>query len=83
MNNCEVLVANVAKLIAPLRMLFSELDGKMEIPQIEVAVGESAPDLTAPLVVALVVRHLSELSAADTDALTAFAKEHQVEIYLQ
>lgn len=83
MDNCEVLVAEVAKLIAPLRVLFSELDGRMEIPQIEVAVGESAPDLNEPLVVALVVRHLAELSAADLDALTAFAKAHRVEIYLQ
>ena len=83
MDNCEVLVAEVAKLIAPLRVLFSELDGRMEIPQIEVAVGESAPDLNEPLIVALVVRHLAELSAADLDALTAFAKEYRVEIYLQ
>jgi 23S rRNA (uracil1939-C5)-methyltransferase len=83
MDNCEVLVADVAKLILPLRALFTELDGKMEIPQIEVAVGESAPDLNQPLVVALVIRHLAELSAADSDAFIAFAKEHAVEIYLQ
>lgn len=83
MDSCEILVEEVACLIAPLRALFSELDGKMEIPQIEVAVGESAAEVDAPKVVALVVRHLAALSDADTDALKAFAERHSVEVYLQ
>lgn len=83
MDNCEILVDEVACLIAPLRELFSGLDGKMEIPQIEVAVGENEPDLAAPKAVALVVRHLEVLSAHDLEALTEFAKGQAVEMYLQ
>ena len=83
MDHCEVLVPEVASLIAPLRALFTTLDGRMEIPQIEVAVGETKPEAEAPKIVALVVRHLEELSAADSDALVGFAKEHAVEVYLQ
>lgn len=83
MDDCEILVDEVACLIAPLRELFSDLDGKMEIPQIEVAVGESAPEESAPKVVALVVRHLAELSAADSEAFTRFAQQRGVELYLQ
>lgn len=83
MDNCEILVEDVARLISPLRDLFSSLDGKMEIPQIEVAVGESAPDLAAPKVVAFVIRHLAELSENDLEAFKRFAVENSIEIYLQ
>ena len=83
MDSCEVLVEEVACLIAPLRELFTTLDGKMEIPQIEVAVGETAPEPDAAKEVALVVRHLEALSESDSAALTDFAREHSVEMYLQ
>ena len=40
MDNCKVLVKEVADLIQPLRELIDELEGSFDIPQIEVAVGE-------------------------------------------
>lgn len=85
MDNCQVLNAAVAALIAPLRTLISELQGSYTIPQIEVAVGERSPQAGAEDndVVALVVRHLEALSAADREALCAFADCHGVQLYLQ
>jgi len=45
------------------------------VPQIEVAVADNA--------VALVVRVLEELTAADRELLLKFAREHHVQIYIQ
>ena len=40
MNDCKILVEEVACLIQPLRQLITTLQGSHDIPQIEVAVGE-------------------------------------------
>jgi 23S rRNA (uracil1939-C5)-methyltransferase len=47
----------------------------MEIPQIEVAIGDTT--------VALVFRHMSPLSSSDLDKLTAFGEQYEFHIYLQ
>ena len=75
MNSCEVLHPSVASLIEPLQLLITELSLIKQIPQIEVAVGDD--------VVALIFRHLSELTDEDKEKLTSFAEHHQVDIYLQ
>lgn len=90
MDNCKVLVEEVASLIQPLRELITTLQGSHSIPQIEVAVGEEKippahvegeQDLS--LKVALVIRHLQPLSEADLDALLEFAAQHSIELYMQ
>ena len=43
MSDCQVLSREVAVLIAPLQELITDMDLAAEIPQIEVAVGESGP----------------------------------------
>lgn len=90
MDDCKVLVEEVARLIKPLRQLITGLEGSHSIPQIEVAVGEESPQSEqggrlqeGKLKVALVVRHLQGLSAPDNDALLEFAKQHEIELYLQ
>lgn len=88
MNDCKVLVKEVAVLIEPLRRLITTLEGSHCIPQIEVAVGEEAPGdaLSAEdqrLRVAFVFRHLEPLSAADLSSLTQFAQERGLDFYLQ
>lgn len=86
MNDCKVLVAEVAVLLPRLRTLIDSLEGRFEIPQIEVAVGESEAREEAdgaPLEVALVFRHLQPLSESDLAALTAFAREVPLQLYLQ
>ena len=83
MDNCQVLVAEVGILIEPLKTLFYSLNIADEIPQIEVAVGESAAEEDASKCVALVIRHLTPLNEQDKLILENFAAEKGVEIYLQ
>jgi 23S rRNA (uracil1939-C5)-methyltransferase len=87
MDNCQVLVAEVAVLIEPLKTLLFSLKAADEIPQIEVAVGESDADAdadeSANKCVALVIRHLKPLSDADKLSLEHFAAEKSLDIYLQ
>ncbi len=83
MHSCQVLDSGAAILIDPLRALITELDNADQIPQIEVAVGETSSDLNSPGVVALVFRYLASLGDNDTVKLLEFAKLYQVEIYLQ
>ncbi|PCJ24560.1 MAG: 23S rRNA (uracil(1939)-C(5))-methyltransferase RlmD [SAR86 cluster bacterium] len=86
MDSCEVLVAEVAQLIAPLRLLITGMHGNHSIPQIEVAVGERAAQeqgKDSNLRVALVIRHLLPLIALDLDMLGSFAEQHDIDLYLQ
>ncbi len=92
MDNCKVLVEEVAVLIRPLRSLITGLQGNLNIPQIEVAVGEElqndadaaeASSAEARLQVALVFRHLQPLSESDTQSLVQFSQEHGIQLYLQ
>lgn len=85
MGSCAVLNPAVSALIMPLRKLFMELDGRLTLPQIEVAVGESPAANQDSLAdqVALVLRHLEPLSEADQNALLEFTKAHGIQLYLQ
>lgn len=83
MDNCQVLAAEVARLIPILRELITCLSVSTQIPQIEVAVGETGPDPDSPGQVALVFRHLQAIPETDMKLLLAFAAEHSVELYLQ
>jgi 23S rRNA (uracil1939-C5)-methyltransferase len=74
-KRCEVLQPDVGERIEAIAALLESMDGKRDIPQIEVAAGD---DLTA-----LVFRHLQPLSAADSEALIAFGKAHRLGIFLQ
>lgn len=73
-SRCEVLDARVGALIEPLARLFASLSIAAQIPQVEVATAEP---------VALVLRVLQPPTAADREALLAFAAQHAVEFYLQ
>ena len=83
MHSCQVLESGVAELIDPLRALITELESADQIPQIELAVGEASSDLSSPGIVALVFRHLAPLGDNDTAKLLEFAKQHEVDLYLQ
>jgi 23S rRNA (uracil1939-C5)-methyltransferase len=74
-QRCEVLVAPVDSLVKPLSLLLTSLSVRNRVPQIEVAVADNA--------VALVVRVLEDLTAADRELLLQFARDHNVQIYLQ
>ncbi|GJM12445.1 MAG: 23S rRNA (uracil(1939)-C(5))-methyltransferase RlmD [Pseudohongiella sp.] len=83
MDDCKVLVEEVAVLIKPLRQLITGLQGANNIPQIEVAVGEESAASDSRLRVAFVFRHLVPLSDSDTQSLVQFAEEHSIHLYLQ
>jgi 23S rRNA (uracil1939-C5)-methyltransferase len=74
-KRCEVLAPPVDSLIQPLSLLLTALSVRNRVPQIEVAVADNA--------VALVVRVLEELTAADRDLLLQFARDHNVQMYVQ
>ena len=75
MDSCEVLPARLSALLPELRRLIIGLSIPDRLPQIEVAVSERQ--------VALVLRVLQPLSAADETLLRAFSDRHQVVLYLQ
>ena len=75
MAQCEVLIPEVGHHLQDLCSLVDGLDAKETIPQIEVAADDDH--------VALVFRHLEDLSDKDTDALTAFAQSSGFWVQLQ
>jgi len=75
LNGCEVLAPRVGQLLPELKQLIGQLDARDRIPQIEVALGDS--------ILALVLRHLEPLSAADQAQLRDFARRHDVQWWLQ
>ena len=72
---CEVLHPSVGPYLLQLAGLVGSLSCFEKIPQIEVAVSDEHT--------ALVFRHLVELTTADQDKLTDYAKQHGLYIYLQ
>ncbi|ALO46244.1 23S rRNA (uracil(1939)-C(5))-methyltransferase RlmD [Pseudohongiella spirulinae] len=87
MESCAVLVRPVGSLIRPLRDLLMSMDGKRDIPQIEVAVGEQKcvddDELDKVLSVSLILRHLEALSETDLNRLRDFGQLHNIHWYLQ
>jgi 23S rRNA (uracil1939-C5)-methyltransferase len=79
MASCEVLDPRLASLLPVLSALIGNLQTRRLIPQIEIAAGDTGPGFT----VALVFRHLQVLTQADVEKLLAFARAHEVALYLQ
>ena len=75
MASCAVLPPAVSALLLPLRELIAGLSIIDRVPQIEVAVGQHAQQL----MVALVLRIMAPLCAADEALLRAFADRHRVQ----
>lgn len=74
-QRCEVLHASVGERLEELAALIQGMDAHERIAQIEVAIGDT--------VTALVFRNLDPLSPGDTQALSDFAKQTGLHIYLQ
>ncbi len=75
LHSCKVLHPSVGEKLTQLGDLIFGLDAKQTIPQIEVAVSEAETSL--------IFRHLEELSTHDRDALIKFAKQEDMQIFLQ
>ncbi len=82
MDSCAVLTPVVSALLPALRALCSDLEARFDIPQFELAVGESAP-LSGPDRVVLIVRHMAPLTGTDLDKMRDFAEQHSIQWYLQ
>lgn len=72
---CEVLHPAVGEHLEALAGLIDRLAAKARLPQIEVAVTDTAA--------VLVFRHLDPLAEQDRDLLLQFGKQHDLHIYLQ
>lgn len=72
---CPVLPVKVSAMLLPLRELVAGMDQRDRLPQIELAIGDQT--------VALVLRHLEPLTAADQQRLRGFAAVHGVQWWLQ
>ncbi len=75
MTSCEILSPPISAMLVPLRALVESLSIREQLPQIEVAEGT---DVTA-----LVLRVLVPPTEADEALLREFAKQHQVQFWLQ
>jgi len=74
-NACPVLDQRIGDKLTALRELIGSMEAYRVIPQIEVALGDTQ--------VALVFRHLEDLSVGDLERLITFAQQHRIEVYLQ
>jgi 23S rRNA (uracil1939-C5)-methyltransferase len=75
MKTCEILPPHVSAMLVPLRRLVESLSIFDQMPQIELAVGES--------VTALVLRIMAPLTAQDEALLRSFADEYRIQWWLQ
>jgi 23S rRNA (uracil1939-C5)-methyltransferase len=75
METCEILPPHVSAMLMPLRELIGSLSIVEQVPQIELAVGES--------VTAMVLRIMAPLSPDDDMKLKAFADQYRVQWWLQ
>ncbi|NIR30779.1 MAG: 23S rRNA (uracil(1939)-C(5))-methyltransferase RlmD [Gammaproteobacteria bacterium] len=75
LEGCDVLHPSAGARVQALRALVNELKARRRIPQIAVAVGDAET--------ALVFRHLVPLGPEDRATLIAFARQHELRVYLQ
>jgi 23S rRNA (uracil1939-C5)-methyltransferase len=94
MRECHVLPRRMSELLVPLRELVGSLSLRDRLPQIELAIGESAigregtqgaadPAERGELLIALVLRVLEPPTDEDREKLLAFAARERVELWLQ
>ncbi|UUX97713.1 23S rRNA (uracil(1939)-C(5))-methyltransferase RlmD [Aquabacterium sp. J223] len=74
-RECHVVPPAVSALLLPLRDLVGGMDQRDRLPQIELAMGDAT--------LALVLRHLEPLSAADLERLRDFGRRHGFQWWLQ
>ncbi len=84
LNECHILDPRIGFEIENLKTLISTLESRDKIAQLELAMGESLPELPdGNQPVALIVRNLEPLSEADVDKLKTFFAARHWQLYLQ
>lgn len=79
-SECHTVLPQIGGQVGSLAALVDSLAARSDIPQIEFIAGDPTPDHSG---VALTFRHMSPLSDADKAALTAYAQQHNVAVFLQ
>lgn len=74
-SSCAILTQPVARLLEPMAQMVEKLSVAKKIPQVELAAGDED--------VALIFRHLEEMSEDDLALLKTFGAEHGLQILLQ
>ena len=75
MNSCKTLDSSISNLLPALKEMVSSLDTRNRIPQAEVIRGDKS--------LAVIVRHLEELTEHDLEILRNFAHRNSLWLYLQ
>lgn len=84
LNECHVLDPRLGFEINDLKALISDLDGRDDIAQLEVAMGETLGDVAdSQKSVAVIVRHMAPLSEQDLAKLQDFFAKRDWQLYLQ
>ncbi|QSX78231.1 23S rRNA (uracil(1939)-C(5))-methyltransferase RlmD [Agrilutibacter solisilvae] len=81
LSQCHTVIEQIGGRITGLAQLVDGLQARRDIPQIEFIAGDPQADGFSGI--ALTFRHLSPLSDADRDALTAFGQREGFAIFLQ
>lgn len=79
-HHCHTVIPEVGEKVAVLAELVDSLQARSDIPQIEFIAGDATAEFNG---VALIIRHMSPLSADDQAALVAFGQQHRFAIFLQ
>ncbi len=72
---CPVLHQSIGKNLTKLRNFLLQLEGYLQIPQLEIAVGD--------VNTAIILRHLKPISQNDLDSIKQFARTENFHLYLQ
>lgn len=75
LQHCQILDPRLSALLPSLHQTLGQMSCRRSIPQLEAAAGDNA--------VALVLRHLGELTESDLALLRGFAQAHGVQWFLQ
>ncbi len=75
LKSCLTMDKKISSLLPALHELFGQCSIYNQIPQIEVAVADNT--------LALVIRHLAPFDTDDLKAMSAFAKKHSIQLFLQ
>lgn len=83
-NECPIMDSRIGTRIHDLKNLISQLDAKNDIPQLEIAMGETLDDVSdSQKSVAIIVRHMKQLSDSDLAKLQDFFQAQNWQLYLQ
>mgnify|MGYP003624526124 FL=1 len=74
-DSCPILYSKVSDLLVPLQELIFGMEARQQIPQIEVAVGDTD--------IALIFRNLVTLDISDKEKLINFAEKYNINLFLQ